>query len=242
MLTIREPVRDCAYSVFRRSSRHSIPQHSPPVPTKHPRLASDQPTSLSVSQSARREYVEPFFCIMILTENHPVTALNPPNRTEDYPLDYPNSPSNRRSKPSHRFVLDNSLKKNLFVATSNSEKTVKTKDVPTERQMAEWDRKLDSLYVIPLSLQFYGLNIHSTFFASHNLPFFLSFLLQYLRRITTSTSTPPEESTSHPCHHHDLPKYPRQARYISCYLSWRKSPLRQGRPDYPCIDCARHRA
>ena len=45
----------------------------------------------SASQSAGRGYVDPFFCVVILFRNHHGTAPESPNRTEDYPLDYPSN-------------------------------------------------------------------------------------------------------------------------------------------------------
>ena len=37
------------------------------------------------------------------------------------------------------------LKRNLLVAVSNSGTVAKTKDVPVQGQMAEWNQKLDGL-------------------------------------------------------------------------------------------------
>ena len=42
----------------------------------------------SASQSAGRECVNPFFCVVILAKNYPGTVLDSLNRTEDHPLDY----------------------------------------------------------------------------------------------------------------------------------------------------------
>ena len=48
----------------------------------------------SASQSARlRGYVNPLFCLVILVENNPGTALKSPNPTEFYHLDHPGSVS-----------------------------------------------------------------------------------------------------------------------------------------------------
>jgi hypothetical protein len=52
----------------------------------------------SASQTARRGYVNPFFCVVILVDNHPGTVLESPNRTEDNPLDYPSSASKFESQ------------------------------------------------------------------------------------------------------------------------------------------------
>jgi hypothetical protein len=43
----------------------------------------------STSQNAGRGFVNPFFCVYILVKNNHGTALKSPNRTEDYPLNYP---------------------------------------------------------------------------------------------------------------------------------------------------------
>ena len=47
----------------------------------------------SRSQGARREYVNPFFCVVVFVEKHPQTALKWPNRMEDRPFDHPDSAS-----------------------------------------------------------------------------------------------------------------------------------------------------
>jgi hypothetical protein len=45
----------------------------------------------SASQSAGRGYVNPFFCVAVLVENHRGIAIKSPIRTEDsdQPLDHP---------------------------------------------------------------------------------------------------------------------------------------------------------
>ncbi len=48
------------------------------------------------------------------------------------------------------------FKRKLFVAVSNLGTTAKTADVHVQGQIAKWNQKLDALYVLPLSLQFYG--------------------------------------------------------------------------------------
>ena len=123
----------------------------------------------SASQSAGRGYVNPFFSVVVLVENHPGIAIKSLNRMEDQPLDNPICALKSRV----RVVLIDSLmprwvlivclvlrainapnikkyrflERKLFVTVSNAETTAKTADVRVEKQMAKWNQNLDPLYV-----------------------------------------------------------------------------------------------
>ena len=120
----------------------------------------------SKPQAPQQRYVNPFFCVVMLFENHPRTALKSPNPTEDHPLDYPDS-ARRSESPvcSWQFLAASMvlifsivlhavnvpnirkyfLKRNLCVVVSNSETTMKTKDVPVKGKIANWNENLDPL-------------------------------------------------------------------------------------------------
>ena len=121
----------------------------------------------SAAQSAGRRYVNSFFRVVVLVENHLRTALKSPNPTEDHHLDYPDGASRSESRVCSWQFLDVSdfnislvlhavnipsvkkyfLKRKLCVAVSNSESetTATTKDVPVKGQMADWNQNLDPL-------------------------------------------------------------------------------------------------
>jgi hypothetical protein len=121
----------------------------------------------SALQSAGRGYVNPFFCVVILVENHPRQHSNRRISRKTIPWTI------RPARCSHGFVLIDFLirrwfliaclvlrainapnikkyrflERKLFVTVSNAETTAKTADVRVEKQMAKWNQNLDPLYV-----------------------------------------------------------------------------------------------
>ena len=121
----------------------------------------------SALQSAGRWYVNPFFCVVILVENHPRQHSNRRISRKTIPWTI------RPARCSHGFVLIDFLirrwfliaclvlrainapnikkyrflERKLFVTVSNAETTAKTADVRVEKQMAKWNQNLDPLYI-----------------------------------------------------------------------------------------------